>query len=226
MRAPLDRSDIELLTFDCYGTLIDWIGGVRTALGELPSLHGCDLERLVRDRDQLDRDEVLRPYAPYREKLAATLRGAARRQAREVSEADLARFVATMPSWPPFDETAPCLRRLGARHRLAILSNVDTRVLEASIASLGAPFEFAVTAEQVRSYKPARAHWDEALRRSGVAQERVLHVAASSFHDVRPALALGFRVAWINRERESAGAEAAPDISVDDLGALCARLGC
>ena len=226
MRQPIDPSRLELLTFDCYGTLIDWLGGARAALRGLESLGGCDLERLVRDRDELDTFEVLRPYAPYGEKLAATLRDAARLQGREVAEADVARFVASMPLWPPFGESAACLRRLAARFRLAVLSNVETRVLEASLAQLDVPIEFAVTAEQVRSYKPAPAHWDEALRRAGVAKERVLHVAASLFHDVRPALASGFRVAWINRAQEPLRSCALPDVVTRDLSELCERLRC
>jgi 2-haloalkanoic acid dehalogenase type II len=226
MRDAIDAEHIELLTFDCYGTLIDWLGGVRAALHGLPSVAGCDLERLVRDRDEIDRDVVLRPYAPYGEQLAESLREAARRQGREIADRDLAAFVASMPAWPPFAESGPCLRRLARRYELAILSNVERRVLEASVAMLGAPFAFLVTAEEVRSYKPARAHFDEALRRSGVARERVLHVACSLFHDVRPALALGWQVAWINREREVARADEPPQLEVPNLAALCEALRC
>ena len=225
MHRVFEPSAIELLTFDCYGTLIDWLGGIHAAVRRVPSLAGCDFERLVRDRDELDHAQVLGAYAPYGEKLAASLREAAARQQREIPEREMRAFVASMATWPPFDESASCLRRLAARHRLAILSNVETRVLEASLALLEAPIEFSVTAEQVRSYKPARAHFDEALRRARVERERVLHVACSAFHDVRPALALGWRVAWSNREHEPAQADLTPDLELPTLAALCEALG-
>jgi 2-haloacid dehalogenase len=220
----MDSREIELLTFDCYGTLVDWLGGVRAALAGLESLAGSDLERLVRDRGRLDREEVLQPYAPYGEKLGRTLRAAAREQGRELSGDEVRRFVESMSTWPAFPDTAASLRRLRERFRLAVLSNVETRVLEATLARLGVGMDFFVTAEQVRSYKPARAHWDEALRRSGVARERVLHVAQSLFHDVRPALDLGYRVAWIDREREPLPADLRPSLVVSDLAALATRL--
>lgn len=218
-------NDIELTTFDCYGTLIDWLGGIDYALRRVPSLAGCDFERLVRDRDELDHAQVLGAYAPYGEKLAASLRDAAARQEREIPEREMREFVASMATWPPFAESTSCLRRLATRYRLAILSNVETRVLEASIALLDAPFEFFVTAERMRSYKPARAHFDEALRRARIERERVLHVACSAFHDVRPALALGWHVAWINREHEPAPSALTPDLELPTLAALCEVLG-
>jgi 2-haloalkanoic acid dehalogenase type II len=217
-------NELEVLTFDCYGTLVDWLGGVRAALAELPGLAGCDLERVVRDRDELDREEVLAPYAPYGEKLGRTLRGAALRQGRELGDDEVRRFVESMPSWPPFPDAAPSLRRLRARHRLLVLSNVETRVLEATLARLGAPVEGFVTAEQVRSYKPARAHWDEALRRTKAPRERVMHVAQSLFHDVRPALELGWRVAWVDRQDEPLPSGVRPQLVVKDLRELADRL--
>lgn len=225
MHRAFQAESIELLTFDCYGTLIDWLGGISAAVRGMPSLAGCHFDQLVRDRDELDHSAVLGTYAPYGEKLAASLREATARQQREIPERELRLFVESMATWPPFAESTACLRRLAARYRLAILSNVETRVLEASVALLDAPFEFTVTAEQVRSYKPERAHFDEALRRARVERERVLHVACSAFHDVRPALTLGWHVAWINRERDSRPADLTPDFELPTLAALCEALG-
>ena len=117
------------------------------------------------------------------------------------------------------------LERLARRYRLAILSNVDTDTLRASIEQLAAPIETFVTAEEVRSYKPARAHFDAGLRKLALARERVLHVACSAFHDIAPATALGWNAAWINRERESAPG-LSPVIETHDLAGLARALGC
>lgn len=226
MFSALDRSRLELLTFDCYGTLIDWHAGVRAAVGQIASLHGCDLERLVRDRDEHDQQQVLRGYAPYGVKLGESLRAAAAQQQREPSEAEVRRFVDSMSSWPPFEETRAALRRLGTLYQLAVLSNVETRVLQASLAAIDVEIDFFVTAEQLRSYKPARAHFDAALERGRRDKSRVLHVAASLFHDVRPALALGWNVAWVNREHEPVRSDSVPQLVVESLNELCETLRC
>jgi 2-haloalkanoic acid dehalogenase type II len=226
VRAELDRTRIELLTFDCYGTLIDWLGGVRVALASLPSLRGCDLERLVRDRDLRDQQEVAGAYAPYSVKLGDSLRAAAAVQQRAVTDDDVRRFVGSMATWPPFEETRGALLRLGALYQLAVLSNVETRVLQASLAAIDAPIDFFITAEQIHSYKPARAHFDAALDQSRRDKTRVLHVAASLFHDVRPALSMGWNVAWINREEEPLPPDTEPQIVVRSLSELCETLRC
>jgi 2-haloalkanoic acid dehalogenase type II len=223
--------ELELLTFDCYGTLIDWLGGISAAVRTIPSLYGCDFEQLVRDRDALDKELVFgrfepygKPYVPYGELLAASLHAAAARQGREITEREMETFVASMATWPPFAESSTCLRRLASRYRLAILSNVETRVLESSIALLDAPFEFFVTAQEIRSYKPWTQHFTDALIRGHVRKERVLHVACSLFHDVRPALLLGWHVAFANRENEPVPSDARPDLVVPNLAALCEAL--
>jgi 2-haloalkanoic acid dehalogenase type II len=220
VRAERSASDLDALTFDCYGTLVDWLGGVRAALGRLPSLAGADLDRLVRDRDAIDRELVLGPYRPYGEILRESLRRAAALQERELEPGESDAFAASMPRWPPFEETPGVLRRLARRYRLAILSNVETATLRASARALGAPFELCVTAEELRSYKPARAHFDEALRRLALPKERVLHVACSLFHDVQPAQELGWRAAWINREGEPLPPELECEFIVPDLASL------
>jgi 2-haloalkanoic acid dehalogenase type II len=225
-RAALDTRRIELLTFDCYGTLIDWLGGVEAALRDIESLRGADLARLVRDRDEEDQRQVLGPYEPYGVKLGRSLRVAASRQGRQLSDAELERFVGSMERWRPFDETRVALERLGALFQLAVLSNVETRVLQASLAAIGAPVDFFVTAEEVHSYKPARAHFDAALERSQRDKSRVLHVAASLFHDVRPALQLGWNVAWIDREGQALDPDCKPQFVARNLLELCTRLGC
>lgn len=226
MRREPSPDTVYTLTFDCYGTLIDWKTGIEQAARAIASLAGCDLERLVRDREQTERDMQRGPYRPYGEVLATSLVHAARVQAIDVSLADARTFADSMPSWPPFAESHAALNRLATRYQLAILSNVETRVLEASVRLLDAPFEELVTAEQLESYKPAPAHFDAAAERLGLERRRILHVAVSVYHDLRTASAQGFPVAWVNRDDEEPPQDLALDLIVPDLTTLARELGC
>ena len=123
----------------------------------------------------------------------------------------------------PFEETQDALAKLAERFQLVILSNVQTKVLEASVALIGAEFSELITAEQLRSYKPRTAHFEEAVARVGSA-ERILHVAQSVYHDCRPAHGLGWATAWINREAEPLPEDFAPDLVQPDLSSLVQAL--
>lgn len=225
MAGAFDPAEIWTLTFDCYGTLIDWNAGVREAVSSIGSLRGADLARLVRERERAEREIQRGEYLPYGEVLARSLAAAAREQGLEVPPEDARRFAESQGDWPPFAESRVALARLAERWQLAILSNVETQVLERSVRALGAPFELRITAEEVRSYKPAPAHFEAALARLGIGPERVLHVACSLYHDVRPAAAIGMRTAFVDREGEGVPADLAPDLVVPDLRALLVALG-
>ena len=217
----LDLRSITHLTFDCYGTLIDWRGGALTAIAAMPSLEGCDHARLVDDWLSADRELTASdPYLPYGEVLTRGIVNAGHAQDRRIPLVEAVSFAAMQSAWPPFDESPATLSKLGERFSLAILSNVQTPVLEQSVAQLGVEFQQLVTAEQLQSYKPARAHFDEALKRLDVPKESVLHVACSLYHDVRPAQALGWKTAWINREDEPLPDDLEPDVVLPDLASL------
>lgn len=226
MRRRPDPASIYSLTFDCYGTLIDWRAGIESALREIPSLARSDLDRLVHDREFIERELQCGPYRPYGEVLAASLVSAAREQSVALAPDDARTFAASMSTWPPFAESRDALNRLATRYQLAILSNVETRVLEASVRLIDAPIEERITAEQLSSYKPAPAHFETATQRLGLERRRILHVAASLYHDIRPASALGFPVAWVNRDGEELPADLRPDWIVPDLTTLARELGC
>jgi 2-haloacid dehalogenase len=194
---------VEALTFDCYGTLIDWDGGILVALRALPSLRSADRRRLVLDREQAELALLDGPFRLYGEILTESLLRAAREQGLEPSAAELDSFRRSMGTWPAFRDSSSALRRLARRFRLAILSNVETSVLRESATHLGAPIDVLVTAEELRSYKPACAHWRAALERLGLPRERVVHVAGSLVHDIRPARSLGWRAIWIDRRGAS-----------------------
>jgi len=217
---PFDTRRIRALTFDCYGTLIDWDTGVRTALRTLTSLAGADLERVAREREEEEQALLGGKYLSYTEILVRSLRAAAARQGRVPQHGELVSFAHSMAHWPAFPDAAGALRRLATGHALAILSNVETKTLQSSIKILGAPFAARITADEIRSYKPAPAHWEEGLKRLHQTRESVLHVAGSLYHDVRPARALGFATCWINRRGEPAPADLDDTLVFPGLAAL------
>lgn len=196
----------DIITFDCYGTLIDWENGIRSAFaaagldGET-SLHAYhDIEPVV-ERDR---------YRSYRE----VLRETASRIAPHVKTNFLAQ---SLPSWKPFPDTNPALQRLRrAGIRLGILSNVDDDLIAETRKHFTVDFDLVITAQQVRSYKPGHAHFMNARERIGDA--RWLHAAQSNFHDIAPANALGIPNAWINRHAERGGIK--PTYEFRDLTGL------
>jgi 2-haloalkanoic acid dehalogenase type II len=217
-------SDFEALTFDCYGTLIDWYAGVRAAASATASFAGIDVERFVRDRDAADRELISGEYRPYAEIVAESARHAGLAQGRSMSAPEGVQFAHSMRTWPPFAESRRALARLGQKYTLGVLSNVDTSTLEASAELLGTKFDLLVTAQQLRSYKPQPAHWQAACEQLGIAPARVLHVGCSLFHDMRPARELGFATAFVNRDAEPLEAGDAPSYVVPDLATLCEQI--
>lgn len=206
--------EFDLITFDCYGTLIDWEGGIVRAFQSEALKSGLSLDPAeIISAYMLEEPAVeSEGYRPYREVLAEAARRAAARLGWEIS-LDRARFLAaSLPDWQPFPDTNPALERLAKKYRLGILSNVDDDLIAATLRHLAVRFDFIVTAEQVKSYKPAPAHFREAIARGG----RLLHAAQSYFHDVLPALELGIPVAWINRKRERRGGPP-PTYELSDL---------
>lgn len=202
------------ITFDCYGTLIDWDLGIATALSRIESLAGCDMRRLMADRDAFEREIQLGDYVPYGDVLARSVAHAAAAQGRAVSTAESTRFAQSMPSWPPFADSADALARLATRYRLVVLSNVERAVLEASMRALGSPFDAWITAEDVRSYKPHPGHFEAAQRDLGLDRSSWLHVAASAYHDIAPARSLGIASIWVARGavRPAGLGRSAPDL--------------
>ncbi|HLW58863.1 MAG TPA: HAD family hydrolase [bacterium] len=210
---------VEWITFDCYGTLIDWEGGVADALAPLlpPPVDRAGLaSRYIAVEAAVEHES----YRPYRDILAV----ASARLMADLGHplpSGLERILPdSISSWRPFPEVSQVLRALRAGGaRFAILSNVDRDLLAASVLRLGVEPDLMVTAEDCRSYKPARGHWDRFLTASGAAAARTVHVGASLFHDIVPARALGFRTVFINRHREPL-AEAAPTRVLHDLRPL------
>ncbi|HZT53945.1 MAG TPA: HAD-IA family hydrolase [Gaiellaceae bacterium] len=203
-------------TFDCYGTLIDWNAGIGR---ELERLFGADAAAAQLRRYHELEPEVQRenPARSYREVLAVTL---ARLGAPPAEQDALAR---SLPRWQPFPEVPAALEAVRARGwRLAVLSNTDRELLDASLARIGVPFELSIVASEIGSYKPAPRHWEAFFAHTGAARERHVHVAASLFHDIAPAAALGLRTVWINRLGEAP--EPQPDVELHSLDGLAEAL--
>jgi 2-haloacid dehalogenase len=203
-------------SFDCYGTLIDWNAGIGRELERLfGSSRAGELLHAYHDLEpQIQRED---PTRSYREVMAVAL---ARLGAPAAEQDALGR---ALPGWEPFAEVPAALEEARARGwRLAVLSNTDRDFLDSSLARIGVDFELSIVASEIGSYKPARTHWDEFRARSGAAAEHHVHVGASLFHDVSPALALGLRTIWVNRLGESP--EPQPDVELRNLDGLADAL--
>jgi 2-haloacid dehalogenase len=203
-------------TFDCYGTLIDWDAGIRAELGRIfGELEG---ERLLARYHELE-PEVQRddPSASYRAAMATVLARLADEEGSRLGADERDALGRSLPAWPVFGEVRDALADARERGwRLAILSNTDRDLIEASMAGIGVPFELAIVASEIGSYKPARGHWDAFYERTGADPARHVHVAASLYHDIRPAAELGIAAIWINRlgeDSDVARARELPDLA-------------
>jgi 2-haloacid dehalogenase len=189
-------------TFDCYGTLIDWNAGIRAALGGI--WPDDDPEALLASYHEFEPGLEADGTRSYREVLGHAVAEVATMRRLAVPDGADAALADSVPSWKPFPEVPASLGRLREDGwRLAILSNTDADYLDASLRSIGVPVDERVVASDIGSYKPAFAHWETFFRRTGADRAGHVHVAASLFHDVEPAAALGLACVWINRLGES-----------------------
>jgi 2-haloacid dehalogenase len=223
-----DRFDA--LTFDCYGTLIDWEAGLLGAFAPVLARHGVhidDEELLVRYAAHEARLEA-GPFLRYRDVLGGGLRGVAAELGFEPTDDEVAAFGGSVVDWPAFPDSAGALALLATRFRLGVLTNCDDDLFAASNARLGVTFDWVVTAEQVGSYKPAETNFQALFERVEVPRERILHVAQSRFHDHAPAKRLGMTTVWIDRRHDRPGAgatpeaAAAPDATYPDMASFAA----
>ena len=222
---PIEPSRYDVLTFDCYGTLIDWEAGILAALRLVLDAHGAgaDDETLLATYARFEAEAEAGPYLAYRDVLARSLRGVSATLGVQPSEAEVRRFSESVGDWPAFPDSAAALARLATRFRLGIVTNCDTDLFARSNARLGVRFDWVITAEQLGSYKPNPRNLALAREQIGGPAERHLHVAQSLFHDHVPAHALGLTTAWINRRQGRPGsgatppAEATPDFTFADM---------
>lgn len=213
------------LTFDCFGTLVDWRHGIGTT-GELlfPGRGGAFLEAYNLHEAEV---EAERPFRRYRDVLAEATRRAARDLSADVSADDATALAATIPHWPHFSDVGPALSRLqGEGWKLALLTNCDRDLIALTQRRLPVPFDAAITAEEAGAYKPDHAHFELFRARFGADAEAWIHCAQSYFHDIRPAHALGIRRIWVNRlqEKDDPALADATIHGLDELPAAVAGL--
>jgi 2-haloacid dehalogenase len=204
-------------TFDCYGTLIDWNSGIRDVLERLWGVERAP--QLLERYHELEPEIESEQYRSYAEVLTLALERIAQEVGYGIPEGESGLLAKSLPEWPPFAEVPGALRELRRRGwNIAVLSNTDRSLILESEKRIGVPFDLAIVAEDVRSYKPAHAHWEEFFEKTTADKEQHVHVAASLFHDIAPARKLGLKTVWINRLGEDADPK--PDRELHDLNGL------
>lgn len=226
----LDFTNVTALSFDCYGTLIDWESGILSALRPVCSrhrIHESD-QKLLELYGQLERRaQGKSPFVNYRTVLRGVAAGFYHHFGIDRGTDPAAEDVLadSLGDWPAFPDTVDALKRLKSRFMLAIISNVDDDMFRLSQIRLGVTFDWVVTSEQIGSYKPAEISFHHARGIMGVEPEQHVHVAQSLYHDIAPACALGWKTVWVNRSGAASTpmVESQPDLQVPDLASL-ARL--
>jgi 2-haloacid dehalogenase len=229
-RIMLDFSRFEILTFDCYGTLIDWEAGLLAALQRVLSAHvkkidDAALLKLYGDFEQLCEQGE---FHPYREVLESVVRRFGAQLGFTPTDEEARSLANSLASWKPWPDTVAALHQLKSRFRLAIVSNVDDDLFAATHPRLGVEFDEVITAQRAQAYKPSLKIFELALARIKVPAHRVLHVGQSIYHDVTPAQALGLATVWVNRPSARPGvgavkaAQGKPDLEVASLAELAA----
>ena len=215
----------RLLTFDCYGTLIDWESGILEAVRPILRAHRVDAAdtRVLELFAELESAAQAGPYRRYAAVLETVMDGLGKRLGFVATASDMAALANSVRAWPAFADSANALAALKQHFKLAIISNIDDELFAASNRRLGLEFDWIITAEQARSYKPSLNNFRLAIARIGLPLEQWVHVAQSLYHDHVPAKSLGLDTVWINRRAGKSGsgatpaASAQPDLEFPDM---------
>ena len=224
----LDFTRFQVLTFDCYGTMIDWETGIFSALRPILAAHNKSISdsALLQLYSELEAAAEQGKYLHYRDVLQSVVRGFGERLGFSPTTAEVRSLPESLANWQPFSDTVEALRKLKSRHQLAVISNVDDDLFAATAPKLGVAFDQVITAQQAGCYKPCMRIFTLAEKRIGVSRDQWLHVGQSIYHDVIPVQSLGLATVWVNRSSPRPGAGAAkaaagkPDLEVPDLRTL------
>lgn len=235
----LDFNQFEVLSFDCYGTLIDWESGILPVLKHLLSNREIDfsdertLEMFAEFESELEKEH--NEYIKYREILQQIVQKIGQRFNFEPLETESGTeincLVESIKNWQPFPDTVAALSALKQKYKLAVISNIDGDLFAGTAKHLKVEFDWVITAEQARSYKPSTRNFELALETMGIAPEKLLHVAQSLYHDIVPAASMGISTVWVNRRHDKTGfgatmpASGKPDLEVPDLKTLVEAIG-
>jgi 2-haloacid dehalogenase len=229
----LNYDTYEALTFDCYGTLIDWEAGILSAIQPVLSDHNISLnddqilELYAMLESRAERDD----YRDYKSILREVMEGFSDELDFILNQGELNCLVNSIADWQPFPDSTRALQALKDKYMLGIISNIDDDLFALSAKYLRVKFDWVITAEQARSYKPSLNNFNLAIKRIGLPKEKILHVAQSLYHDIAPAKKLGLSAVWINRRRGKQGfgatppAQSMPDLEVPDLKSLVSTIG-
>ena len=221
------------LTFDCYGTLIDWETGILAAVRPILARRGiaAEAEQILQLYVKYEAEQEAGSYKRYRDVLQGVMAGIASELGFVPTVSELQALPDSVGHWPPFADTVAALTRLQTRYKLVIISNIDDAMFAETNKLLHVVFDDIITAQQVGSYKPALQNFHFALARLGVPQQQVLHVAQGLYHDHVPAKALGLTTVWVNRQSRLPGtglalpAQVTPDLEVPDVRSLVGMMG-
>lgn len=224
----LDFSRFEILTFDCYGTLINWEAGLLPALHRVFSAHGKKIDdgTLLKLYGDFEQRSEAGPFVVYRDVLASVIGQFGQELGFTPSSEEVHSLARSLSNWSPWPDTVGALRQLKNKYRLAILSNIDDDLFASTRPKLEVEFDEVITAQQAQAYKPSLKLFELALNRVKAPAHRVLHVGQSIYHDVVPAQALGLATVWVNRPSARPGvgavkqAQATPDVTVSSLAEL------
>jgi 2-haloacid dehalogenase len=224
----LDLTRFKVLTFDCYGTMIDWETGIFSAMRPILNAHDKNIPdaTLLELYSELELRAEQGEYLRYRDVLQSVVRGFGKRLEFSLTDAEVRSLPESLANWQPFPDTVESLRNLKTRYQLAVMSNVDDDLFASTAPKLGVAFDHVITAQQAGCYKPCMRMFKLAEDRIGVSREQWLHVGQSIFHDVIPAQSLGIATVWVNRPSPRPGSGAAkaasgkPDLEVPNLSTL------
>jgi 2-haloacid dehalogenase len=224
----LNFSRFRVVTFDCYGTLINWETGILNAIRPVLSAHNANLSDadILGLYSELEAEAESSLYSPYRDVLRSVVRGVGSRLGFQTTDAQQQSLPESLANWTPFRDTVAALHRLKAKFKLGIISNVDDDLFATTARRLEIDFDYVITAGQARAYKPSLKIFELAQQRIGVQPEQWLHAAQSVYHDVIPAKSLGISTVWVNRPSLRAGigavrqASAEADVTVTSMQAL------
>jgi 2-haloacid dehalogenase len=226
----MDFSSFTTISFDCYGTLIEWEAGILPVLRSLLANHNCDLPdpAILELYGEFEAEAESGPYRSYSEVLQSVARNFGERLGFQPSPSEIRSLHESVAQWPPFADTVAALRQLKEHYKLAVISNIDNDLFTETRKLLGVEFDAVITAEQARSYKPSLHNFELALRTLGIPREQLLHAGQSVYHDVIPARSLGICTVWVNRKSARPGigavraADGHADLEVSDLASLAA----
>lgn len=229
----IDFQQFEVLSFDCYGTLINWENGILSALNKILYNHNIQLSdnEILELFAQQESIQESGDYLKYRDILKNVVHDFGKTFNFTPTELEANALAESIQTWEPFPDTVKALKALKTRYKLTIISNIDDELFAYSAKKLEVEFDWLITAEQVKSYKPSSQNFERAIQRMGITPDKLLHVAQSIYHDIVPAKTMGITAVWVNRRKGQEGfgatvpASSNPDLEVPDLQSLVSLMG-